>query len=86
MLYKSKSFLSVDVWFGLCENSHNAKAKNEEVENIIIFFEINGPNIVGTYLDFVIKYVLWDEVLDWERDIKNYGKQKKCNRGQRRLI
>ena len=30
--------------------------------------------IVGTYLDFVIKYVLWDEVLDWERDIKDYGK------------
>ena len=36
--------MSVDVWFGLCENSYNAKAKNEEVENIIIFFEINGPN------------------------------------------
>ena len=42
--HTDKKFLSVDVWFGLCENSHNAKAKNEEVENIIIFFEINGPN------------------------------------------
>ena len=25
--YISQKFLSVDVWFGLCENSHNAKAK-----------------------------------------------------------
>ena len=25
--YIGKKFLSVDVWFGLCENSHNAKAK-----------------------------------------------------------
>ena len=23
-----QKFLSVDVWIGLCENSHNAKAKN----------------------------------------------------------
>ena len=29
--YISQKFLSVDVWFGLCENSHNAKAKNGEV-------------------------------------------------------
>ncbi|MBE5743058.1 MAG: hypothetical protein E7360_07085 [Clostridiales bacterium] len=34
--YISQKFLSVDVWFGLCENSHNAKAKNKEV---LIFFE-----------------------------------------------
>ena len=31
---------------------------------------------IGTYLDFVTKYVIWDEVLDWERDIKDYGKKK----------
>ena len=29
--YISQKFVSVDVWFGLCENSHNAKAKNGEV-------------------------------------------------------
>jgi len=34
--YISQKFLSVDVWFWLCENSHNAKAKNKEV---LIFFE-----------------------------------------------
>ena len=34
--YISQKFLSVDVWFGLCENSHNAKAKNKEV---LIFLE-----------------------------------------------
>ena len=33
--YISQKFLSVDVWFGLCENSHNAKAKNKEVLNIL---------------------------------------------------
>ena len=36
--------------------------------------EFNDNDIVGTYFDFVTKYVLWDEVLDWERDIKNYLK------------
>ena len=38
--------------------------------------ELSDNDIVGTYLDFVIKYVLWDEVLDWERDIRDYGKKK----------
>ena len=36
--YISQKFLSVDVWFGLCENSHNAKAKNKEYKNIVNFF------------------------------------------------
>ena len=35
--YISQKFLSVDVWFGLCENSHNAKAKNREYKNIVNF-------------------------------------------------
>ena len=60
--HTDKKFLSVDVWFGLCENSHNAKAKNEEVENIIIFFEINGPNgkkvsMLGVEVFFCGKFV-----------------------------
>ena len=38
--YISQKFLSVDVWFGLCENSHNAKAKNKEYKNIVIFFKL----------------------------------------------
>ena len=33
--YISQKFLSVDVWFGLCENSHNAKAKNKEILNFV---------------------------------------------------
>ena len=36
--YISQKFLSVDVWFGLCENSHNAKAKNKEYKDIVNFF------------------------------------------------
>ena len=36
--YISQKFLSVDVWFGLCENSHNAKAKNGEYKDIVKFF------------------------------------------------
>ena len=42
--YISQKFLSVDVWFGLCENSHNAKAKNKEYKDIVKFFQINGLN------------------------------------------
>ena len=38
--YISQKFLSVDVWFGLCENSHNAKAKNREYKNIVKFFKL----------------------------------------------
>ena len=39
--------------------------------------ELSDNDIVGTYLDYVTMYVLWDDVLDWERDIKDYGKKKK---------
>ena len=38
--YISQKFLSVDVWFGLCENSHNAKAKNKEYKDIVNFFKL----------------------------------------------
>ena len=39
-----------------------------------IYKELSDNDVVGTYFDFVTKYVLWDDVLDWERDIKNCGK------------
>ena len=39
--------------------------------------ELSDNDIVGTYLDFVTKYVLWDDVIDWERNIKDYGKKKR---------
>ena len=52
-----------------------------------IYKEIADSDIAGTYLDFVTKYVLFDDVIDWERDIKDYGKKKKETiRRQRRLI
>ena len=38
--YISQKFLSVDFGFGLCENSHNAKAKNKEYKNIVKFFKL----------------------------------------------
>ncbi len=38
--------------------------------------ELSDNDVVGTYFEFVTKYVLWDDVLDWERDIKDYGKKK----------
>ena len=41
--------------------------------------ELSDNDIVGTYLDFVTKYVLWDDVIDWERDIKDYGKKKRLH-------
>ena len=38
--------------------------------------ELSENDEVGTYFDCVTKYVLWDDVLDWERDIKDYGKKR----------
>ena len=52
-----------------------------------IYKEIPDSDIAGTYLDFVTKYVLFDDVIDWERDIKDYGKKKQETiRRQRGLI
>ena len=42
-----------------------------------IYKELSDNDIVDTYLDFVTKYVLWDDVIDWERDIMNYGKKQR---------
>ena len=42
-----------------------------------IYKELSDNDIVGTYLDFVTKYVLWDDVIEWERDIRDYGKVKR---------
>ena len=42
-----------------------------------IYKELSDNDVVGTYLDFVTKYVLWDDVIDWERDIMNYGKRQR---------
>ncbi len=36
-----------------------------------IYREIDGKDIVCEMRDFVLKYVLFDDVLDWETDIKN---------------
>ena len=43
--YISQKFLSVDFGFGLCENSHNAKAKkSKRYENIVKKLVNIGPN------------------------------------------
>ena len=42
-------------------------------------------NIVDEFLDFVTKYALFDDVIDWERDVKDYGKKKQVE-SQRRQI
>ena len=45
LLYISQKFLSVDIWFGLCENSHNANGKKtRKYENIVKNFKKSGPN------------------------------------------
>ena len=38
--------------------------------------ELSKNDEVGTYFDYVTKYVLWDDVLDWERDIKDSAYKK----------
>jgi hypothetical protein len=50
-----------------------------------ICMELPDSDIVGTFLDFVIKYALFDDVIDWERDVKHYGKKKKEERQRRRI-
>ena len=39
--------------------------------------ELRDNDFVGNYFKYVTKYVLWDDVLDWERDIKDYGKKRR---------
>lgn len=48
--------------------------------------EVSDEEIVGSYFKYVTKYVFFDEVLDWERDVRDYGKKRSVLRGQRRLI
>jgi hypothetical protein len=50
-----------------------------------ICMELPDSDIVGTFLDFVTKYALFDDVIDWERDVKYYGKKKKEERQRRRI-
>ena len=42
-----------------------------------ICIELADSDIAGRFIDFVTKYVLFDDVIDWERDIKDYGKKKR---------
>ena len=43
--YISQKFLSVDVWFGLCENSHNANGKkSKRNKKYCKKFQNCGPN------------------------------------------
>ena len=50
-----------------------------------VLLELAGSDIVGEYLDYVTKYVLFDDVIDWERDIKEYAKKKRIDRMRRFL-
>ena len=47
--------------------------------------ELPDSDIVGKFLDFVMKYALFDDVIDWERDVKDYGKKKKEERQRRQI-
>ena len=42
-----------------------------------IYKELSDNDVMGTYFDFVTKYVLWDDVIDWERNIRDYGKKER---------
>ena len=39
--------------------------------------ELGDSDIVGKFLDYVMKYALFDDVIDWERDVKDYKKKKR---------
>ena len=50
------------------------------------FTALNDDDIAGAYLDFVMKYVLFDDVIDLERDVKDNAKKRSENhKRQRRL-
>ena len=42
-----------------------------------IYRELSDNDIVGTFFKYVLKYILWDDVIDWEQDIKDYGKKRR---------
>ena len=48
-----------------------------------ICIELADSDIAGTFFNFVTKYVLFDDVIDWERDIKDYGKKRQKRRLKR---
>lgn len=48
--------------------------------------ELPDRDVAGRYLDFVMKYALFDDVIDWERDVMDYGKKKVFNSERQRLI
>ena len=50
-----------------------------------ICVELPASDIAGTFIDFVTKYVLFDDVIDWERDIKDYAKKKRIELERRYL-
>ena len=39
--------------------------------------ELPDSDIVTTFFSFVVKYALFDDVIEWERDVKDYGKRKR---------
>jgi hypothetical protein len=41
-----------------------------------IYKKLGESDIAGTFIDYVTKYVLYDDVVDWEIDIKNYRKDR----------
>ena len=45
-----------------------------------VCIELTDSDIAGTFIDFVTKYVLFDDVIDWVRDVKDYGKKKRIER------
>ena len=36
--------------------------------------ELSDNDIVESFLDYLLKYTVWDDVIEWERDIRDYGK------------
>ena len=39
--------------------------------------ELTDWDIAGAFLDYVEKYALYDDVIDWERDVEYYARKKK---------
>lgn len=44
-----------------------------------IYMKLTGENIVTAFTDYVEKFVLFDNVVDWERDILHYNRKKQMS-------
>lgn len=44
-----------------------------------VYMKLTAENIITAFTDYVEKFVLFDNVIDWERDIMHYTRKKQVS-------